>query len=449
MKKNIKIIDAGNNFQNNKKRLTFRNAVTLLVAFLMIVTTGVYAAFVHPDTGGVYDTSYNNMYLYPCDATFVIYKDTSSDTVYVYNGTTGLILYSSTNTSSCFKYAIDNLKPGLGGKIAVREGVYVINTPIRMYVNSTAGWTPITIEGSGIESTELSLAPNSNCNMIEFIVNGSQNDGFKIIKDMRITGNKASQWQGYGFYSDRTGSGWSYDMVLENLYFSLCQSGGVYISSGWGVRINNVLSENSDGIGMKLNGNQMHVTNCFVAYNRLEKGFDIAGDRNIVDNINLADNGNAGFRMHGCYNSVISNIHIRQWGVETASTYPAFQITGTSYNNTISNINIDGINRTVYAYWGMYVSGYKNVITGLRADRCNKLNLYVEGDDNRISGKFYNCTINTAFSVRSIVNGLGLNEGDPNSAGDWNGYGTFGDRVYDSTNDKFYSHNGTGWMVLN
>ena len=51
--------------------------------------------------------------------------------------------------------------------------------------------------------------------------------------------------------------------------------------------------------------------------------------------------------------------------------------------------------------------------------------------------------------VMNVINGLGKNIGDPNSNGYWNGKGEFGDLVFDISNDKYYSYNGTGWMVLN
>jgi len=94
-------------------------------------------------------------------------------------------------------------------------------------------------------------------------------------------------------------------------------------------------------------------------------------------------------------------------------------------NITVSYCNInDIVNR------GLTTAGNDNIFNYNIIDNCGDDEIYDNGH-------------------RTIVNGCGKNAGDPNSAGDWNGYGERGLEVFDTSNDKFYKHNGTGWMLLN
>jgi hypothetical protein len=48
--------------------------------------------------------------------------------------------------------------------------------------------------------------------------------------------------------------------------------------------------------------------------------------------------------------------------------------------------------------------------------------------------------------VRTLVNGVGKNAGDPNSSGEWNGYGEEGVVVVDTSNSTTYHYRGGGWV---
>ena len=59
-----------------------------------------------------------------------------------------------------------------------------------IYRNSSIDWTPITIQGAGMKATRIFLVANSDCEMFNFTVNGTNNDGMKQFKDFTLDGNR-------------------------------------------------------------------------------------------------------------------------------------------------------------------------------------------------------------------------------------------------------------------
>ena len=55
----------------------------------------------------------------------------------------------------------------------------------------------------------------------------------------------------------------------------------------------------------------------------------------------------------------------------------------------------------------------------------------------------------TDAGVRTLINGVGTNAGDPNSAGNWNNNGYEGVHVLDTTNGKIYIFRNGTWYLLN
>lgn len=117
-------------------------------------------------------------------ATYTVSQVGSTTKATHYNGT---IMYSSTNFSYVLNTLVNEL--GDGGKIFIRQGLYSIDTPIRVpaasenleIVGETIGWQPTT---SGTRIVAAASFPTGSADYILYV-----QAGFFTLRDLAIDGN--------------------------------------------------------------------------------------------------------------------------------------------------------------------------------------------------------------------------------------------------------------------
>jgi hypothetical protein len=137
------------------------------------------------------------------------------------------------------------------------------------------------------------------------------------------------------------------------------------------------------------------------------------------------------------------------------------------YNNGASGLNFTSDNNCARGVWAWdngqnvsvpHIGGnslgdnnciYGAIIESTASDGTSQA-FGFDGEDNDLWG--YSFTGSDAGSVsfgsmgtRGTVNGVGLNSGDPNSTGDWNGNGREGVNVADTVNNSKYLYRGGSW----
>lgn len=169
-------------------------------------------------------------------------------------------------------------------------------------------------------------------------------------------------------------------------------------------------------------------------------GVGIRVDNNVHNMVKINDNTFANFSTYGIY--VLSTIE----------------------NFTISSNSIIDWSRTLWSEGGIHVEKgvngciNDNVLSKLSGTAGKHvISIGTNSEDVTIDGN--NFVVDAAQisqddieddnATRTIINGFGINAGDPNSAGNWNGYGSQGLLIRDIHDDKIYCHNGTAYTALN
>ena len=207
--------------------------------------------------------------------------------------------------------ALDAL-PDRGGEVALSEGLFNISAAIKVYKASVV-FRHTALRGRGLGSTAIHLSNNSNCNMIEY-VGGAENLGFLYLEDMTLNGKKDTQTSGHGYYSvNPAGGGNTYDTRIRNVFFSSCKEYGFYITGGWGVMIDNCISEHNGKTGGYISGVECFINELHTAEND-GVGLLLSGAQLQISNCRISDNGQAGIKLLNLTNSEITNCYIANWG---------------------------------------------------------------------------------------------------------------------------------------
>lgn len=184
-------------------------------------------------------------------ASYIIFKD---DTYcYAKNGTTGQIDYRNTDATIVFQSCINDMPSSYPGLIYVREGNFV--------VGSLTITKAFTLKGSGMGSTRLLLANNSNDYLLKYVPTSTIYH--PIVIDIKLGGNGAYQSGGGCIFAN----GDTVDGQLIRIFTNWGKENNVYIENAWGWKIQNSLFENSFNKGLRIEGgSQYYVTDNFFSY---------------------------------------------------------------------------------------------------------------------------------------------------------------------------------------
>lgn len=393
---------------------------------------------------GIYKDNQKESFHYQSEADYLIFKD--EDNIIAVDGTTKTEYTRGTDAHTVIQAAINALPDGRGGKVYIHPGNYTLTDTIRLYRNYSGSWTPITLQGSGIQSTQLTLADGANCDAISFEVSGSANDGFKEVCNMKLEGNKNNNTSGRGLYSETTGSGTKFDDCYHNVYIHKFKEDNIYLHDGWGTRVYKTLSETADGRGMNLKGSQCYVSNVYISAST-GTGFRLRGEKSAVNNVYVNDSGEHGCSMPNTDYTTITNLRIRTWGSELASAYFGLQISPDSHYNNLSSVIIEG-DGTNNCFRGLRIQGDYNVVSDVISINSGfeELQVETEATDNTISTNRHGAVLDEG--TRTVLDGLGTNAGDPGTGGDWNGNGYEGVIVRDTSNNNTYIYNDGSWSQI-
>jgi len=374
-------------------------------------------------------------------ADYIICKDGSH--IIAINGKTGDTLIRNTDAHTVIQHAIDSLPDNIGGLVYLKAGDYELTDTIELYRNN-ANWTEMTLQGAGMGVTNLKVKSGTNKNAVSFDVSGAGDDGFKTVRDLNIYGQRGDT-AGHGFYTEETGAGAAFDILLKNIMFYGCKNNGIHIKDGWGVKIVDCITEVNTGHGLYLFGSQCHVSNLFSAYNTND-GIYASGPYLKCNNIELMGNDDNGFRGVSLQHANISNLSVSNWG---AANDAAVNLEGD--NNTLTGISIDGMGSATADY-GLFIQNgsINNIITGLRVIDTDVNDIRVTSTcvDNIIWGNFDLTKLSVDAASRCILNGLSNNAGAPGVAGAWAAVVKWGAIVRDTTNNKTYIYAGAGWREI-
>lgn len=271
--------------------------------------------------------------------TYLIFKD--GNIINAKNGLTGNIDYRGTDASTIIRNSLSS-----GGKIFLKKGTYVINSPIVYQKNYSA------IEGEGI-ATELKLGNNVNTDILS--ANGINSYGI-LFRNFSVNGNKANNVSGRGivfsarhslvdniFISNCAGNGFecestpTYNVVnnfINNVRITKCNGIGLIWGTGSGAGVSdnyfqNVISwENTgDGIDLTCAGAFGYNLN---SYGNGGHGIIIRSSFNKLVNCVGDGNGKNGFYIYtfGAWYTVITNSNARDNSTSSPGTYHGFHIDG-------------------------------------------------------------------------------------------------------------------------
>lgn len=278
--------------------------------------------------------------------------------------------------------ALDAL-PDTGGEVALTEGTFNISAPILAYKTSVAR-RHTALRGRGFGITVIELVDDSNCNMIEY-VSGDYDLGFLNLEEMSLHGNKDNQTSGHGFYAiNAAGAGTIFDIRLRNVFFVRCKENGFFITGGWGVMIDNCISEYNGGHGGYISGAECYINEFHSALND-GAGIRLKGKELQVSNCRIDSNGQSGLILIGLSNSEITNCYIGNWGTVTANMF-AIQMQDTN-KVAISNCTIKGVGTTAtkYGIWA-HTDCANIVVTGCIVENVYIHSIYLNGDDSVVTG---------------------------------------------------------------
>jgi len=142
--------------------------------------------------------------------------------------------------------------PATGGAVVLMEGTYTISAPIVLVKNSALRGV------GGGKSVQITLANNSDCNMIYFQQTDASSS-FIYVGYLLLLGNKANQASGNGILFEWDGANVLKDFEIERVYINSCKEDGIKIDHAWGGHIHGCNSESNGGDGYDIHGNQTYV----------------------------------------------------------------------------------------------------------------------------------------------------------------------------------------------
>jgi len=354
-------------------------------------------------------------------------------------------------TPAGIQSACDNIGND-GGTVYVPVGEYLFNPSLNL--SETTG---LKLVGQDAKRTILKSANGANCDVISIYNLTSRSDFSLTISGFIIMGNHVggnTQGSGINITGD-VATVW-----IEKCSISDCPEYGVRINGvgsyePYNIRIiDSAIYKNEDDNIYVYDASHTHVRDCKISESTVGCGFhgnSIA--KAYLSNNMFIENDEYGVYLEGGdYGFVTINGGIVSYSGQHG-------VVLSSRHNIVDGVNFQQNGQdAVNTYYDVYVNMYDNVVSDctMYCDEQTKYGVCVgsSGDYSTVDNNVIRDANTSAYffsssATRSLVNGVGQNAGDPNSAGDWNGYGEFGITVFDTSNDKFYSYNGTGWNSLN
>lgn len=254
-------------------------------------------------------------------------------------------------------------------------------------------------------------------------------------------------------------------------------------------RIENVTGRNGADSGLNLGGKPdgaTTVANCeFTGYG--QKGADIRWNETTVEGCAFNDNTQVGLDIVGASNVTTDECQMHRNGehglsdVGADNIHKGYQITGNALsgiysengngqfcNGYVSDNDQHGINIESGAeqlVQGNLVDQNSQGTGGYEDIRVNNSDTKLVNNhvnpagvggwlitsnavDIRITDEDINWDDLTDNGLRTVLNGVGLNAGDPGAGGDWNGNGYEGVTVRDTTNANTYLYNNSTWSQI-
>ncbi|SEP30381.1 Right handed beta helix region [Halogranum amylolyticum] len=281
------------------------------------------------------------------------------------------------------------------------------------------------LKGTGVRSTTLQK-PNFDASFLEFSLKDRRSGNFSGVANMTVYGNNREGPESKGHLIYSTGD--IIDLLLENLIVRYGHHDGIHINpSASGTRIHNCWVENHNGWAVWLgSGTRAKVTNQHIV--GCKKG-GIRMNTNASQLSGISTYACSPGIESRCERTGMTNLYFDSLDVGYFATEEAA-------DNTISNVAFREVKT------GFDIQGNGTQFSNIQARQTKTLarvsgnrnsfaNIDAGGSNLRISGTenvFMNLR-NTGNVVdsgkRTIINGRGTNNGDPNHRGEWNSHADY------------------------
>jgi len=240
---------------------------------------------------------------------------------------------------------------------------------------------------------------------------------FAGLMDLRFHGNKANNTSGHCFYTAEDADGNApNDLSVVRVFFSHAPEDGMYLESSWGYRFTRCLWEHCAGRGAYLyNATQYYFTDCFWSGNSgIGLEFGGGGGEGYVQGYTKG-NGGHGARFTGEPIIILNATENDNHGLDIRGPASGWI---DSYNNSKAggfyNVQIYDTNNAVLSG---RLPGGPDITADIR---------FYSAHENIFEGFISTDPVFEATSDRdNVVNGRGLNGGDPGAGGAWNGKASF------------------------
>jgi len=333
-------------------------------------------------------------------ASYIIFHD-DEGFIYAKNGDTGKIEFSGTDAATVINWALSSLKPDrIWREKVVVKGNFIIDSPIKI-----PSWTIFQIIG------EITLAPNSNCNMIENEDWTNGNEEIEIYGG-RLYGNRQQQSSGDGIHFEFHGTN-PYDSIdgeeifIHHLEVMLAKDDGVHIDmSGSGSRhvwmdtcrvthagdrgiffqgfdskfehitVSGIGSQPEEGNIVLYYPSNCHFDNIYCSGGGLHNIYAKRGHHLQFSNIRLDNPRKEAALLEGIYDYTFTNIQIRSTiNLDADNTYSAITLRSDLSHHSLDN-NFVGV---VYDKDG--TNDYKYVIEEVDSNQDYNIFVGVNGRD--------------------------------------------------------------------
>lgn len=357
---------------------------------------------------------------------YVIYIDGSN--YCAKNGATGVVESTSTDAAVPIQYAMDAADVAGGGIVFLTGGTFTAQQTI--YLREE-----VTLQGADMRGTTLTLADNIDANLLEWTPTGDEY--FARVNDMEVNANRTHNANNYALYTSASGGGNPKDFSSNHVWYSGAALDGAHVDYCWGYKFTDCIFESNTQDGIYYNGPQIEITGFYAALNGRH-------------GVNGGANGIAYISGQASYNDQIGFVTT---GAENTGfiicSYNGYD--GAYINGSYNNLSITSYNngRAGDTYYNIKVYGNRNVIGGSAYGSATYnghhvlKEVYLSGLLNFINIEYatiaYSGTATEKYA--QIMFGHSVNEGDPDSAGWWNGRVKYdGMVIRDITNSVTYCY---------
>lgn len=244
------------------------------------------------------------------------------------------------------------------------------------------------------------------------------------------------------------------EVHIDNVDIDEAARDGIRVETGntigW---INDVRVQLCKDYLIRILGSNFHLSNIFLASPKGDRGLYIT--RGTLTNVIFEQGDSETYAIYLVERVVATNLRI------LSANATALYLSGN--DNEVHGVYVDITNTD-----GIVVSGNNSFISGGRVKSAGRYGLNVGGNNNTVyitesgagttgvligAGATNNNIWGTWSSLsdsgtRTLINGVGTNNGDPSSAGDWNGNGREGAIVWDTNTWAAYQYVSGAWRTI-